>query len=86
MEEYKKTLFKIAILNDLLDLKLTEIKVENVLNPIIKSKLRNLKKSTKETSKMMDEIFSDPDIQSVFGEFCDNLNIIIDDKINEILK
>jgi hypothetical protein len=82
---YKKTLFKIAILNDLLDLELTEIKIDNILDPIIKSKLRNLKKSTKEISKLMDSIFSEPDIQNVFGDFCDKINLNVEKELTEIL-
>lgn len=85
MMNYKKTLFKIAILNDLLDLELTEIKIDNILDPIIKSKLRNLKKSTKEISKLMDSIFSEPDIQNVFGDFCDKINLNVEKELTEIL-
>jgi hypothetical protein len=83
--DIKKSLFKIAILNDLLDLELTEIKINNILDPVVNSKLRNLKKSTKEISKLTDNIFSDPEIQNIFGDFCDNLNLNIENDLKNIL-
>lgn len=84
MENFKKTLFKIAILNDLLDLELTNISIDNIVDPIIKSKLRNLKKSTTITSKLIDDIFKEDDIQLVFGDYCDSINDIINNKISEL--
>lgn len=85
MDKYKKSLFKIAILNDLLDLELTEINIKNILNPEINSKLRNLKKSTKNISNMTDLIFSDSDIQEIFGDLSDKINLVINNEINNIL-
>lgn len=85
MDKYKKSLFKIAILNDLLDLELTEINIKNILNPEINSKLRNLKKSTKNISNMTDLIFSESDIQEIFGDLSDKINLVINNEINNIL-
>lgn len=77
-----QTIFKIAILNDLLGGELAKIKVDKVVNPEFQSKLRNLQKSTVIFTKFTDDLFKEFKTQETFGYFCDN----IDEMINEAIK
>ena len=78
------TTFKIAVLNDLLGIELHNINIKGILNPEVQSKFRNLKKSTDKFSGFSDEVFKQEDIQEEFGNFCDKINELIDNFINEI--
>lgn len=82
--DYKKEIFKIVVLSDLLDITLTGIHIDNIIDPVTKSKFRNLKKSTNSISKYSDQIFNNEQIQEEFGEFCDRLNQIINEEIEKI--
>ena len=82
--EHKKEIFKIVILSDLLDIALTNICINQIIDPITKSKFRNLKKSTSSISKHSDQIFNNEQIQEEFGEFCDRLNQLINKEIEKI--
>jgi len=50
----------------------------------MKSKLRNLKKSVNVFSKHINDLFQEQGIQEAFGDFCDDLNAQINNKIKEI--
>lgn len=82
MSTENQTIFKIAILNDLLGGELAKIKIEQVVNPEFKSKLRNLQKSTVIFTKFTDDLFKEFKTQEVFGELCDQVDL----KINETIK
>lgn len=77
----KQSIYKIAILNDLIGLELSNIDINNILDPKAKLKLKNLKKSSDIFTEFTDEIFSHQEIQEAFGEYCDHINEIIDEKL-----
>lgn len=82
--DYKKEIFKIVVLSDLLDIALTGIYVDKIIDPVTKSKFRNLKKSTSSISKHSDQVFNHEQIQSDFGDFCDRVNKLINKEIEKI--
>ena len=82
--EYKKEIFKIIVLSDLLDISLTNIEIDRIIDPVTKSKFRNLKKSTSSISKYSDQLFDKVEVQTVFGEFCDKINEIINNELHNI--
>ena len=69
-------LFKIALLTDMLDAELTNFRTEDL------SKFRNLKKSTKIFVTYADGVFKQEDVQTVFSEFSDGLNKMIDEQLD----
>lgn len=81
-----QTIFKIAILNDLLGGELAKIKVEKVVNPEFQSKLRNLQKSTTIFTKFTDDLFKELKTQETFGYFCDNVDEMINNAIKPIIE
>ena len=80
----KLKIFKIALLNDLLDLELTDINDKQILNPVTASKFRNLKKSTKAFVKFSDEELKKSEIQEAFGDFSDKVNELIDEYLKQL--
>lgn len=81
-----QTIFKIAILNDLLGGELAKIKIDKVVNPEFQSKLRNLNKSTVTFTKFTDDLFKELKTQETFGEFCDNIDEMINNAIKPIIE
>lgn len=81
-----QTIFKIAILNDLLGGELAKINIEKVVNPEFQSKLRNLNKSTVVFTKFTDQLFKELKTQETFGYFCDNIDEMINNAIKPIVE
>ena len=81
----KTTLFKIAILNDLLGTELSKINVKNIEDNNVQCKLKNMVKSSDVATKFFDNIF-EVDISVEFGDFCDQINGIIDNSLNLLEK
>ena len=79
-----KTIYKIAILNDLLGLELSKIDIDRIIDPKMKSKLKNMKRTTDIFTEYVDELFKDQEVQETFGEFCDNINDTIEEKLKII--
>lgn len=84
MKERDRSIYKIAVLNDLIGLELSKINIKNINNPEAQSKLRNLKKSSDIFTKFTDESFKVLAIQEAFGDFCDTINELIDEQIKQI--
>jgi hypothetical protein len=78
----EKKVFKLAILNDIMELELSTIDIDNIPDPVVKSKFRNLKKSTSIFSKFVDDTVKTPEIQDAFTQYYDQVNGII----NNIIK
>ena len=78
-------LYKIAILTDMLDAELRNSFINDITDPVAKSKFRNLKKSTNIMVQYFDQVFEDEEIQEDFGDFSDKINSLIDKEF-EILK
>ena len=79
-----KTIYKIAVLNDLLGLELSKIDIDRVIDPKMKSKLKNMKRTTDIFTEYVDELFKDQEVQETFGEFCDRVNNTIEEKLKII--
>jgi ribosome recycling factor len=74
-------IFKIAVLNDLIGLELAKIDIKNIVNSEAQSKLRNLKKSTSIFTKWCDETFRQDNVQEAFGDFCDQIDEVIEEHL-----
>jgi len=81
-----QTIFKIAILNDLLGGELAKIKIDQVINPEFQSKLRNLQKSCTIFTKFTDDLFKEMKTQETFGEFCDQIDEVVSSIINPVIE
>ena len=62
---YEVITLKIAALNDILEIELNTGNIDSVINPEMKSKLRNLKKSVNVFSKHINDLFQEQGIQEV---------------------
>lgn len=80
------SIFKIAILNDLLNAELTKIDIPKVINPEVQAKLRNMKKSTDIFVSFIDRTFAEIRTQETFGEFCDNIDELINEQLKPIVE
>lgn len=81
-----QAVFKIAILNDLLGGELAKIDIDHVINPEFKSKLRNLQKSTTIFTKFTDDLLKEIKTQEIFGDFCDNIDEMINNAIKQVVE
>lgn len=79
-----KSVLKIAILNDLIGIELSKMNINQIIDPIAKSKMRNLKKTTDIITNFVDNKLKIGRTQEIFGELCDQINDIIDDKIGDV--
>jgi hypothetical protein len=78
-------LFKLAILNDLINLELSSFEIGRLLDPELKSKLRNLKKGTDVAVPKFGEMFkSNKGDEEKFGEISDTIDKAIDKFLKEI--
>ena len=77
-------LFKLAILNDLINIELNSFEIDRILDPELKSKLRNLKKGTDVTVPKFGEMFkSQKGDEEEFGEISDTVDKAIDKFLKE---
>lgn len=90
--EKVKSTYLIAIMSDLIGIEISNLDIESVLNPELKSKLRNLKKSTSKFSRFTDENITgedginDLDLQEAFGDLCDEIHREIKKIVDEIFE
>ena len=80
------SIFKIAILNDLLNAELTKIDIPKVINPEVQAKLRNMKKSTDIFLSFTDKTFAELETQETFGDFCDQIDELINEQLKQIVE
>ena len=81
----EQEILKILLLSDLLSLDLKDKEIKNILNPVAKSKLRNLKKSVDSIISWSDNVMTDIRSQESFGELSDNIYKLVDKQIKEVL-
>jgi len=87
-----KSVYMIAIMSDIIGIEISNINLDKVINPELKSKLRNLKKATDKISKFTDdniigqEGVNDFDIQEAFGDMCDEIHRKIKQVVEEIFE
>jgi len=78
-------LFKLAILNDLLNIELNSFEISRILDPELYSKLRNLKKGSDVTVPKFGEMFkSQEGDEGKFGDISDTIDKAIDNYLTEI--
>lgn len=78
-------LFKLAILNDLINIELNSFEIDRILDPELQSKLRNLKKGTDVMVPKFGEMFkSQKGDEEKFGNISDTIDKAIDKFLKEI--
>lgn len=75
-------ILKLAILNDLIELELTNLDIDYILENDIRCKLKNAKKNSKILTKLFDELMNDLNKSEYFGDLCTHINKLIDQTIN----
>lgn len=85
-KELTERLYKVAIYSDLIQAELADVNCEQILNPELSSKIRNLKKSTDVFSKYINEKFEEIEISEAFGELCDMVNEFVEKSLEQINK
>lgn len=79
----KKSLFKLAIVNELLGEELHKIPINNILDNKFSCQIKNARKATNSLTGRFDELFGFK-VAEAFGDFCGQVNKAIDDAINTI--
>jgi len=86
MDTEKLSIFKLAVLNDLIGVELSNMGIEDMIDPRAKCTYKNLKKSSDVFTKFTDDILKDTKLQELFGDYYDFINELIDNKLKEILE
>lgn len=82
MQTAEQTIIKLAVLNDLMELELSNIKIDTILEAPVKCKLKNAKKNAEILTRQFDEMMGDAKKSEFFGDLCDYVNKIIDKTLN----
>lgn len=77
----KNKAFKIAILNDIIEAELGDLPINNIIDPIAKSKYRNYNKTAQSFTSYTNTLFTDEGTKLKFGELCDKINEFIDETL-----
>lgn len=78
-------LFKLSLLSDMINMELHNIPIKRILDPELKCKLKNLKKSTDVLVPKWDEMFKGKkEDAEEFGKISDNINTSIDNYLKEL--
>lgn len=85
-KELTERLYKVAIYSDLIQAELADVNCEQILNPELSSKIRNLKKSTDVFSKYINEKFEEIEVSEAFGGLCDTVNEFVEKNVQLINK
>ena len=85
-KELTERLYKVAIYSDLIQAELADVNCEQILNPELSSKIRNLKKSTDVFSSYINETFKELNVSEAFGGLCDLVNEFVEKSLEQINK
>ena len=85
-KELTERLYKVAIYSDLIQAELTDVNSEQILNPELSSKIRNLKKSTDIFSSYINGTFKELNVSEAFGGLCDIVNEFVEKSLEQINK
>lgn len=85
-KELTERLYKVAIYSDLIQAELADVNCEQILNPEMGSKIRNLKKSTDVFSSYINETFKELNVSEAFGGLCDLVNEFVEKSLEQINK
>ena len=84
--ELTERLYKVAIYSDLIQAELADVNCEQILNPEMSSKIRNLKKSIDVFSSYINGIFKELNVSEAFGGLCDLVNEFVEKSLEQINK